>query len=47
MQECHAKIIVDDTYVPKEEREGDLYIMDVARDSGVFDPKDMHLLNYC
>ena len=44
---CNASIILDQDMVPKPQRLGDTYIMDVARESELFNDKDMRILNYC
>ena len=47
LQSANASLRLAQSCVPKPERIKDRYIMDVARDSCSFSPKDLRILNYC
>ena len=42
-----ARIIVDIPLVPPPERQNDIYIMDYASSCGLFNDKDLPIINYC
>jgi len=47
LRSTQASVRLDQNFVQRPERLGDLHIMDVARRSKRYSPTDLRLLNYC
>jgi len=47
LHRCGATIITDESFIPSPERDDDVYIMDVVRQSNQFSDKDTKIVNYC
>jgi hypothetical protein len=41
------QLVTDESFIPKAERDDDVYIMDMAIQSQRFTDKDLQIINYC